>query len=625
MTFAQAEQALDLLRAFRLVRSQGPNEDDAIDTHHDRIREIVAQRLGDAERRAHHRELARVLEEDPRTKLDVLAAHHQAAGNLTRAGRYWLTAADQALRALAFEHAADLYGKGLELADLGDAERRAVQIQRAEALAFAGRGPAAAEAFLEVSAASTRDDALELRRRAAEQLVLSGHVARGLGVIDGVLESLGMREAGGDPRDLVAAVRGRVLVRLRGLRHVPRSEAEVPREELARLDASWTLACSLSMIDPMRGAVFQSRHLLLALKAGEPRRLLRALSLEVSYAATPGAGSEQRAARVLDVADALVRSRSDYAALALLSLARGIAAYLQGRLENALAHLEEALGLLAERCVGAVWETLSAQRFAIAALFFLGRLRRLGEFAAPLLAAAEGTGNLYATMCFRSGYTTVAWLARDRVDEARRQLDRARDEWKDTSSAPLFQCNVLIGETFVDFYTGDAGALTRLRAQWPTLEAAQLLRISVLRVQLWHLRAAALCQLVAALVAAGESSRADDARREVRQIATRLRKESMERAAALADLVEAAIDRSEGDARGAERQLHRCVVAFDDLGMRLFSAASRVRLGELAGEAAGQALVAAGYAEFQNEGVVAPARMVDLLAPGFGPRRDERA
>lgn len=619
LDFAQTEQALDLLRACRLVRTQGPNEDDVVDMHHDRIREIVAEYLDDANRKAHHEGLARVLEGDARTKPDVLAAHYEASGDLLRAGRYWLTAAEEALRALAFEHAADLYEKGLKLVALEPAELRAVRLRRADALAYCGKGPSAAEIYLETAATSGRDEAIELRRRAAEQLLLSGHLDRGLGVIQHVLQSLGMQEAGG-ARDLLAVARGRLLVRLRGLRHVVRAESEVPRDELARLDASWTLACSLSLIDPMRGAAFQSKHLLLALKAGEPRRLLRALTLEVSYTATPGVGSEHRTAHVLGVADTLVDNQSDYAALALLSLARGISAHLQGRLENALTHCEEALKLLTDHCVGAVWETMSAQRFTIAALFFLGRLRQLGEFAAPLLAAAEGTGNLYATLCFRAGYTPVALLARDRVDQARKQLDRARDEWAETRGGPLFECNLLIGETFLGFYSGDAErTLARIRAHWPKLAEAQLLRIGVIRVQLWHLRAAAL-SLVADGLAGSQRGRGSELRAEARQFAGRLRGDRIRRAAPLADLIEAAIDRSEGETRSAERRLRRCIVAFDDLGMRLFSAAARARLGQLDGGSAGQVLVERAHAAFRSEEVVNPSRMTDLLAPGFGSK-----
>jgi tetratricopeptide (TPR) repeat protein len=612
---ASTERALDLLRACRLARSHGPDEDDVIDMHHDRIREIVAEHVDDRSRRAYHVALARVLEADPETKPDVLAAHYQASGDARRAGRFWLAAADLAMRALAFEHAADLFTKGLATAELGPDERRALQIRQAEALAHAGRGPAAAATYLAAAASCPRDQALELRRLAAEQLLLCGHLDHGLRVIDEVLRSLGL-EAGYDGRSLLAVLKGRVLVRLRGLRHLPRTESQLAPEDLARLDASWTLACSLSLIDPMRGAAFQSTHMLLALKAGEPRRLLRALTLEVSYAATPGIGSERRATQVLDVANALVRNQSDYAALALLSLARGVSAHLQGQLESALTHCEEALSLLGERCVGAVWETMSAQRFAIAALFFLGRLRRLGEFAAPLLTAAEGTGNLYATLCFRTGYSTVAWLARDRVDEARRQLDRAREELKETGGAPLLECNVVIGATFLDLYTGDAErALARVRASWPMLRASRLLDISVLRVQVTHLLAGALAQAATNT----DDRESGPRRREVRQWARRMRTSPIQRARPLADLLEAGIDRHEGDIHAAERRLRRSIAAFDSLGMRLFAAAARARLGELTPGEAGEDLTRRGYAEVRSEGVVDPHRIVGILAPGFGP------
>ncbi len=616
--FARTEEALDLLRACRLVRSHGPNEDDAVDTHHDRVREIVAHGIDEERRKALHRALAGVLEADPRTKPDLLAVHHHASGDLPRAGRYWIAAADLALRALAFGHAADLFEKGLLHAIVDSAERRAVQVRRAEALAYAGRGPSAAEVYLEVAATSDREQGLEFRRLAAEQLLLSGHLDRGLHLIGGVLQSLGMHEVARRPRDLVAIARARLRVRVRGLRHVARTESTVPREELAQLDASWTLSCSLSLVDPVRGAAFQSRHLLMALNAGEPRRLLRALTLELSYAATPGVGSERRTAHILGTADRLVRMHSDDAALALLSLARGIAAYLQGRVASALTNCEEALKLLSERGVGAVWERLSAQRFAIASLFFLGQLRRLGDFVGPALAAAEDTRNLYATMCFRSCYATVAWLARDLVDEARRQIDRSREEWKAAGEAPLFLYNLLIGELFIDFYAGNGqAALERLDAQWAQLAQAHFLRIGVLRVQLLHLRAAALCQ-VASELPPTESSRVKALHREARGIAKRLRADRIKRAVALGELVDAAVDRSEDRLRSARRRLRRCIATFDKLGMRLFAAASLVRLGEMTRDGTGNALVRAGLATFESEGVVNAARMIDLLAPGFG-------
>ena len=508
--------------------------------------------------------------------------------------------------------------KGLSHAIVDSAERRALQVRRAEALAYAGRGPSAAEVYLEVAATSDREQGLEFRRLAAEQLLLSGHLDRGLHLIGGVLQSLGMHEVDRRPRDLLAMARARLRVRVRGLRHVARTESTVPREELAQLDASWTLSCSLSLVDPVRGAAFQSRHLLMALNAGEPRRLLRALTLELSYAATPGVGSERRTAHILGTAHGLVRMHSDDAALALLSLARGIASYLQGRVASALTNCEEALKLLSERGVGRGLG--EAQRPA-----FRDRVAVLpGPAPAPRRVRRPGPrGGRGHPQPLR--HDVLSLLLRHRrlagarpVDEARRQIDRSREEWKGAGEAPLFLYNLLIGELFVDFYAGNAqAALDRLDAQRPQLAQAHLLRIGVLRVQLWHLRAAALCQ-VASDLPPTESSRAKALRREARGIAKRLRADPIKRAVALGELVDAAVDRSEGRLRSARRRLRRCVATFDRLGMRLFAAASLVRLGEMTRDGTGNALVRAGLATFESEGVVNAARMIDLLAPGFG-------
>ncbi|HEX7670065.1 MAG TPA: AAA family ATPase, partial [Polyangiaceae bacterium] len=183
----ETQASLDLLRANRLARTKGLGEADAVDIHHDRVREIVIQGLNDDQRRTHHLGLARVLEARLDTKPDVLASHYEGGGERALAGRYWLEGAHIAFQALAFEHAADLYAKGTSLALLDAPERRKLHVRRAEALAYAGKGPAAADVYLAIAAESEPTAALELRRRAAEQLLLSGHLDRGLPVIEQVL------------------------------------------------------------------------------------------------------------------------------------------------------------------------------------------------------------------------------------------------------------------------------------------------------------------------------------------------------------------------------------------------------------------------------------------------------
>jgi tetratricopeptide (TPR) repeat protein len=612
---AELREAIDVLRANRLARSTGLREDDTVDIHHDRIREIVVVGLAAADRKRYHLALAQALGSRTDTKPEVLANHYEGAGEVARAGRYWLEAADQAVRALAFEYAAELYEKVGHQVDLTPVERREVQIRRAEALAFAGKGPAAANVYLATAPSCLRAQALELRRLGAEQLLLSGHLGHGLGIIEQVLDETGLRRSRGGRRALLSIVAGRVMVRARGLRHVARSERELTREELVRIDAAWTIACSLSVVDFVRGAEFQTKHLLLALRAGEPRRVLRALTLEVAYAATPGVGSERRTARLLAIAEKLARDTDDAGAMGLLCLSRGIAAYLQERLEDAVTHFEEALHVFTERTSGAVWETLTARRFLNASLFFLGRLARLTETVPRLLAEAEGKGNIYASMCFRTAYAWPAWLSGGDLDEARRQLAKARQEWP-TTEYQLAHANMLLGDSLIDFYAGEyLRPIAKIHAEWPRIEASQLLRIAILRVQLRQLRGAAAAVAARVEYARGNHAAAKELSLDARHFAKLLEGEHVLRAAPLAAMIHAVLDVGEGDEAGARRHLEKAVRIFERQGLRLYAAAASVRLGELTRGDAGARLVLSGKDAFRAEGVVDPDRMIEMLSP----------
>jgi tetratricopeptide (TPR) repeat protein len=609
---AAAESALDDLKALRLARSQGLKDVDLVDVHHDRIREIILQGLDDAQRQALHLDLATTLEAIPSSQPEELATHFESAGKLGRAGPYWVAAGDRALKALAFSHAASLYERALRQMNPEPAQALAIQGRRAEALAHAGRGQAAAELYLSMVPIS-RDQALDFQRRAAEQLLLSGQIDEGFSVLERVLQAVGMRPPRRGARALPSILLRRLLLRLRGLGHRVRSENQLSAVELARVETAWTIACSLSLIDPIGGADYQTTHLLLALRLGEPRRLLRALTLEISYSATSGPGSLRRTDELLGIAQAVAQRVEDQAGDGLLHLARGIAAYLQGRHETALHQCERALIWFRENCAGAVWEMMSAQRFVIASLFFLGKLKELGAYVPPLVAAADETGNRYATTCFRSAYSTVAWLARGQTMEASRHLALARAE---TASRPfdLSHYNLLIGETFLDLYAGRVElAYLRLVAQWPQIARSQFLRIGVVRVQLLSLRGIG-ASLRALALREKDPSTAQLLKQEAERLLERLRKDPIAHGNPFADTIEANLKLFDNSAGAARERLESAAKAFDRLDMRLFAAAARVRRAELQTlEADG--LAALGFSEFEQEGVRSPRRLINVLVP----------
>src|SRR5262249_38827935 len=162
---------------------------------------VGGERAGDA-RRDLARRLAEAIEASADTDVESLALQWSLAGDLPRAARFAHLAGDRAMEKLAFERAAELY----ELAARGasrDTERAAALTAMADALAAAGRGPAAAAAYLRAADALDGPATDDLVLRAADQLIRSGQVTEGKQLMTRVLDRLDIRL----PSSPAAAVR----------------------------------------------------------------------------------------------------------------------------------------------------------------------------------------------------------------------------------------------------------------------------------------------------------------------------------------------------------------------------------------------------------------------------------
>jgi len=199
-----------------------------LELYHDRMRETLAGALSPGAAARAHLRLARCLEQRGFDDPEALFEHYLAAGERERAARYASRAADKALAALAFDRAALLYQRAIELVPPGGADLTTLRGCLGDALASAGRCPAAAAAYLDAARTAPPAEALEYQRRAAQQLLISGHLQEGLGVIRSVLGSVGLTLAGTPRRALVSLLLQRLWLRVRGLGFREREPHQIP-------------------------------------------------------------------------------------------------------------------------------------------------------------------------------------------------------------------------------------------------------------------------------------------------------------------------------------------------------------------------------------------------------------
>jgi hypothetical protein len=614
----QDSEALQCLRAGRLIRTAGPADSPEVETYHDRIREVVVANLDAAHRQAHHRRLAEVLAAGGRADPEVLAVHLHGAGEPARAAKYYVQAAAQAAEALAFERAAALYQRALELRPAGAPAQRDLRVRRADALANAGRGAAAARAYLEAAEGAEPLERLELQRRAALQFLSSGHVDDGLHTLRTVLGAAGLTMTASPALALGRLLWQRLRLRLRGLRYRPRTLAEVPPEELRRLDACTTAGIGLSMVDTVQGAYFQARSLMLALRAGEPQRLARALAMEAAHESIGGSRSRKRTARLLVLAEAAAEQAGGIYPRAVVELARGIVAALAGEWPTAVAGCGRAETLLRESCLGVGWDLGTAYRFSGWPLMFMGELAELARRLPVLLREAQERDDLYTVTNLTLAVGTFLRLAHDEPARARAELAGVMERWS-RQGFHVQHMNRIHDEAQIDLYMGDSlSAWKRLSENWPAVRRAHLLRVQQVRVFLTHLRGR--CAL--ALAGAGHS--VVEMLRWADSDARALSREGVPWAAALAVLLDAGVWWGQGDGERAAGLFAEAAERLEAVAMRLYAAAARRRRGELVGGPAGQKLMADADAWMTGQGVRCVERMTALLAPGFSPQASLR-
>lgn len=420
---SEAHAALRQLTSLKLARRVGADDSTEYTTYHDRIREAVAGRLPPEELTAIHRSLADTLERDGSGDLDALTEHLLSAGETVRAAQYAVRAAALAQAALAFDRAARLYAVAIDHGVLSPDRVLELRGRLGDVFVAAGRSTEAAHVYLEAAKDAGGPEAVAFRRRAAEQLILAGHLDAGLGMLRDMASDLGLELPASQYEADAGSFAAFAALQDRGFDYESKTESEVPGDVLSRLDLSNSLALSQLTVDTTEGTLWTLRHLLAALDAGEPRRVHRGLSL---YAMCTGGILPTEG--VLDRVEALGKALDAPEVRAWSHMTRGVLPYWKGGFLEAADEFERAEAIFRDDCRASSRDLAASRLMLTSALWHAEEVARVSSLGARCLADARERKDLYLlTWCHVRAHCTR--LSEDQPDLGYAEVNDAVLRW----------------------------------------------------------------------------------------------------------------------------------------------------------------------------------------------------
>jgi eukaryotic-like serine/threonine-protein kinase len=606
--------ALDAVRDAHLVSGSESTNGKCVECYHDRVRELVCAAMSDADRTARNRGLAEALRDQDQPEL--LSRCLEAAGEPHAAAEHAALAAEQASLALAFDHAAELYQRALQLGAAERDNRRELLTRLGRALENTGRGSEAASAYLEAAGLSAGTESLDLQRRAAEQLLHSGEFARGYALLRGVSEALGIDLPSSTGQALVSIGWSRIQLRLRSMD--PDRAAAVSgasAQDALRLRALRTAVTGLIGYKPLHAASAAGLYLRHAVQCGELADRVRALGF---HAHNQGliAPASTRLNDMLEQTVELADRDGRPEMRGFAELMQGTNAYHHERCREARTHLDRARKYFRE-CTGVEWEHDATNIYDQLSALYAGDYADIGRTTPSLLDQALRRRRVWAATMLSGFAGMVAWLAGDDVRGYRQKLHEARELWKQSDDPGWPGSLLLYAEALLAIYTGEpVRAFDTFASDRESARRTPISRMTLTGALGYasHRGRCAAAALRAPSLSEGYRQQLTAALRE--SIRT-LKRRGMTRSQGLGAMLEAALCFTLGEERKAVRELRAAIAKLDEAEARMHAAAARRRLGQLIGGDEGRALSATGEAFMREQGIRELEPMTELNCPGL--------
>jgi hypothetical protein len=545
-----------------------------------------------------------------------LAIHWGGAGNVEQMAHYAGLAAGEAVERLAFGCAARLYERALS-GERPSEERRKVLVKLGEARAHAGLGRDASDAFALAADAATGPEGLDLRRRAAEELLMIGDIEGGTRKLRDVAARIGIWMPSSAITTVIGLLLFRVALWMRGMRFALREEESIPAYEVMRIWTSGGVARVFSRINAPLAAYFHARMLLFALGAGSAYGLAYALALEAGFVAAKGVRTIDRTDALLSLADQLAQKSGVPRAQMSVTAHRGYVAFVQGRDVDAKEFHERTIELALDRATSNISALRHVELTGLMTSAALGDLQEVSVQLRSLVREAMDRRDVTVSTNARIlPYLWRAWLRDGDSGEVRAAVEGAISRLS-RGRFPVQQhwaCGALAE---MDLYDGRGReAFERVARDFPRAWRAR--RFVVERVHVVARERRARCAILAASQETRHTERARLLRVALRD-ARWLRSAPPDYAKPWAAIVEAGVCSVQGNRAGTVAALERAIEGHDAAHDRFAAACARMRLGVLLGPAddTGRAILEAGEAFMRAQGVKDPHRLAAGVVPGI--------
>ncbi len=620
-------QQLSVLRSDNLVRvskheGQGTTEQATVTTYHHRVREALYAHLSTARRQVLHRSLAAALETQG-TESVHLANHFYHAGEHRKAARYALEAARRAVRLLAFDQAAELFQMAISstpAAERTEDDQCKLYSELGVALQNAGRPREAAAAFTTAAGWAHAPERLELRRRAAEQLLVGGYMEEGIEAIREVLDEAGMKLPPSNKRTLLKVIWNLSRLRRHSLKWQPSepddTESDSFVQAATKIDVSWSAGIGLSLVDPLRGMLFGTRSTVMSLRLGEPSRVGRSLCMAAVSAAA--IGHKEVARRMAETAlQAALEHGSNLATFYAEAARFAYSFYYEQTWRGVVNDGRELERIWHAAGRGRGFELDFLVQFSGWALSMLGDINELSRTIGMYVRDSQRVGNRLLEVSLRV-YHSLVHLAADEPDQAHSDITEAIESWLPGRDVfHLVHCWETISQGNIVLYRGDPFDVDELNSRFRRMKR------SPLRLTRWVLWQEAYLKgrlALARATAAVHDLNTSSVRRELQKaggFARQLERLEVPVSKSWGLLLRAGIAHVQGDAEGAVNLLEQSRSGFEDSESRLHLAAVDTRMGQMLGASAGETLIAEARDTLRTLGVARPDKIVSMLAPGW--------